>query len=73
MSKPAHINIEIQISQIEDLNEDCVKISRPYLLYFLRNKSSKSVTVGFGPFIILNDSTSPKVVIRNYFNLIQYF
>ena len=35
-----------QITQIEDFNEDCVKISRPYLLYFPRNKLSKSVTVG---------------------------
>ena len=38
---------QILIAQIEDLNEDCVKISGPYLLYFLRNKPSKSVT--FGP------------------------
>ena len=26
------------ITQIEDWYEDCVKLSRPYLLYFLRNK-----------------------------------
>ena len=34
------------LAQIEDLNEDCVQISRSYLLYFPRNKSSNSVTVG---------------------------
>ena len=38
---------QIFIAQIEDLNEDCVKISGSYLIYFLRNKSSKSVTVGW--------------------------
>jgi len=27
-------------------DEDCVKISGPYVLHFLRNKPSKSVTVG---------------------------
>jgi len=34
---------------IEDLNEDCVKISRPYLLYYPKNKKTKSyVTDGPG-------------------------
>ena len=36
------------ITEIEDLNEDFVKISLSYLIYFSRNKPSKSVTVGMG-------------------------
>ena len=36
---------QIKIAQIEDLNEDCVKISRPHLVSFPRNKPSNSVTV----------------------------
>ena len=39
---------QILIAQIDDLNEDCVEISGPYLLYFLRNKPSKRVTVRLG-------------------------
>ena len=39
---------QILISQIEDFNEDCVKISRLSLLYFQSNKSSKNVMVGSG-------------------------
>ena len=41
------LSIPNLIARIEDLNEDCVKISHPYLLYFPRNKPSKSVSVGF--------------------------
>ena len=37
-----------QIAQMEDLKQDCVNISRPYLLYFSRNKPSKTVTVESG-------------------------
>ena len=37
---------QICIAQIGDLNEDCVKISHPYLLYFTINNRSESVTVG---------------------------
>ena len=37
---------QILIAKIEDLNKDYVKIRQPYLLYFLRNEPSKSVTVG---------------------------
>ena len=33
---------------IEDLKEDCVKISGHYLKKFLRNKPSKSVRAGSG-------------------------
>ena len=65
------------IAQIGKLNEDCVKISGSYLLYFLRNKPSKSDTVGSGQvgpgqFIILNYSASPKMVIKIYFNLFRF-
>ena len=38
------------IINLRDLNEDCVKISRPYLLYYLRNKLRKSVAVRPGRF-----------------------
>ena len=51
------------IAQIEDMNIDFVTILRSYLLYFPRNKHSKSVTVGSGKYIDLNDSASPKMVI----------
>ena len=40
--------LQILIAQIEDLNKDYVKISGPYLICFLRNKPSKSVTLGSG-------------------------
>ena len=36
------------LTVIENLNKDCVKIACPYLLKFPRNKPSKSVTVGLG-------------------------
>ena len=62
----------ILIAQIEDLDKDCVKISRPYLLNFSRNKPSKSVMVGpgrvgsgrAGLVPRLNDSASPKMIIK---------
>ena len=38
----------ISIAQIKDLNKICVKISRPYLITFQRNKPSKCVTIGPG-------------------------
>ena len=37
---------QILISQIDDLNKDCVNSSGLYLIRFLKNKPSKSVTVG---------------------------
>ena len=37
--------IQMLIAQIQYLNENCVKISRSYLFYFSRNKTSKCVTV----------------------------
>ena len=43
------------MAQIEDLNEYRVKTLCTYLLYFPRNKPSKSVTVGKGRSIVLND------------------
>ena len=44
-------SFQILRSQMKDLNKDCVKISRPYFLYFPRNKVTslffvKSVTAG---------------------------
>ena len=60
------------IAQIEDLNEDCVKISRSYLLLFTKNKPSKSVTVGSGWFIILNNSAIPKMVIKMFLDLFRF-
>ena len=50
------------------LNKDCVKISLPYLLYFPRNKLSKSVADEMSWFIVLNYSASPKMVKIIYFN-----
>ena len=76
------------IAQIGKLNEDRLKISAPYLSYFLRNKPSKSVTVGPGQagsdrvglgragpgrFIILNDSAGPKMVIHLYLTFFRFF
>ena len=55
------------IAQMKNFNDDCVKISIPYLSYFSRNKSSKSVTVGSGLFIVLNDSARLKMFIKIYF------
>ena len=52
------------IAQIKDLNENRVKISRSYLLFFLINKPPKRVMVGLGQFIVLNDSASPKMVMK---------
>ena len=37
------------------------KIVRPSLPYFPRKKQSKSVTVGSGRFIVLNDYASAKI------------
>ena len=54
------------LAQIGVLSKDCIKISRPYLINFPKNKSSKNVTVGSGQFIVLKDSASPKMVIHIY-------
>ena len=59
--------------KIEDLNEDHVQSSHPCILHFPRNKLSKSVTVGSGRFIILNDSASHKIVIEIYLIFIPIF
>ena len=45
------------------------KILRLYLLYFPRKKQSKRVTVGF---IVLNDSASPRIVIKTYSNFFRF-
>ena len=47
--------------------------SSTFLSYFPRNKPSKSVTVLPGQFIVLNDSTSMKRVIKIYFNFFRFF
>ena len=64
---------QMLIAQIEDFNKNSDTISRPCFLYFLKNKSSKSVTVGPGRFIFLNGSASPKMVIKMYFNFFFKF
>ena len=61
------------IAQIEDLNEDCIKISNSIFYTFPRNKPSKSVTVWSGRFIILNDSAGPKMVIHLYLTFFRFF
>ena len=61
---------------IEDLNEDCVKISPPYLLYFPKKNGPRALRFGWaalGRFIVLNDSPSPKRIIIIYFNFFQFF
>ena len=52
------------LTQMENLNEDCVKIPSPYLLYVSRDKPSKSTMVGSGRLFVLNDSVSSKMVIQ---------
>ena len=50
------------IAQIEDLNEDFIKIIRPYNFYIFREiscqRAIRSVRVGWGRFIVLNDSAT---------------
>ena len=70
MSDLSKILIPNLIAQIEDLIKDCVKISRPHFIHFLTNKPLKSVIVGSGWFIVLNDSASPKMVIKIDFNIL---
>ena len=53
--------------------KDCVKISRPYLLYFLRIKLSKSVKVELGWFIVLNGSAGPKMSIKLSLYFLLFF
>ena len=58
--------------QIEYLNKDCVKISRLNLLYFPRNKPSKSVTVGSGPAGKKNYRNRRKIYIFLWKKLIEH-
>ena len=44
-----------------------------YLLYIPRNKPSMSVTLGIVRLIVLNDSTTPKMYIKMYFNCFLIF
>ena len=46
------------------MNEDCIEISLFYLLYFLKNKPSKSIMVASGRYIVLNDSAHAKMVMK---------
>ena len=64
---------QILMKKVENLNENCVKISRSYLLYYPRNKPSKSIIAGPDWFIVLNDSASLKMVIKMYFNFLRFF
>ena len=64
---------QILIAQIEDLNIDYVKIVSTYHAYFPMNNPSKSVKVGPGRFIVLNDSVSPEMFIKMYFNFSDFF
>ena len=57
---PYQSKVQILITQFDEYNQDCAKISRPYHYYFPRNKLSKSVTAGSvwvecDQFIVLND------------------
>ena len=54
--------IKILKVQVESLNQDCVKIERPYIQYLTINELSKSDTVGPvwpGQFIVLNELADP--------------
>ena len=58
------------------LNEDCVKISRPYILYFPRNKPSKNATARSDRFIVLIYSASHnghKIVFKFFPNFFKGF
>ena len=62
---------QILILQIEDMNEDCFKIARPYLHTFREIRRQRALRSG--PFIFLNDSASPKMVKKVYFNCFRFF
>ena len=70
--KPSEFKIAISA---ESYDEKLQNFFFRKLLYFLRNKPSKSVTVGLGRvrscrFTILNDSASPKTDNRNFVALL---
>ena len=58
---------------IGDLNKDYIKIVRPYLLYFPRNKSSKSIMVESDRFAVVNDTASPIMVTQIYLDFFYRF
>jgi len=60
-------------TSIEDLYHDSVKISRRYVLSFPRIKPSNSVSIGSDRFIILNDSLSPKMIMKMYLDFFKRF
>ena len=57
------------------MNEDWVKIPRPYLVYFLRNKLSNNVTSQFGScrFIVLVERTMVQLVLKWSYKFISIF
>ena len=57
------------MAQIEALNQDCVKISRPYLEYFSRNMPSRASC----QFIVLNYFAGPKIPLKMYFHFFKDF
>ena len=72
------------ITQIEDLNKDCVKISRPYLLilsdkYAIKKRygrigPSKSFTVSWAGMVHrLNYSPRPQMVMEIYLIFLHFF
>ena len=62
------------IAQIDNMNEDCFKISRPYLTLSEKYAVKKHhARIGSGRFTVLNDSASPKMVIQIYCSFLQFF
>ena len=62
-----YINPEFLYHKLKTGIKIMSKFPRLYHLYFPRSKLSNSVTIGPGQFIVLNDSASPKMVIKLYF------
>ena len=63
---------QILIGQTEDFNEDCVKISRTFR-EISHQRASQSSPARSGRFIVLNDSASPKKVIKLYLHFFRFF
>ena len=68
VSKLLKLSIQILIAKNKDMNKGRVKILLLYLIYYRRYRPSKSVTVGTGRFIVLNDSASTNMVTKMYLN-----
>ena len=61
---------QVLIELIEDLNEDCVKISHP-VFYTFREKNRQRG--GSGRFTILKDSAGPEMFIKIDLHFIRFF